>query len=79
MRKETYEAIRVGACYEQVMENIAWLSDYARKRNASLGFAVCPMAINRFEMPDLVRFASERGIVVTYNTVLKPPSRRCAS
>ena len=72
VRKETYEAIRVGASYEQVMENIAWLSDYTKKRNAHLGFSVCPMAINRFEMPDLVRFASERGILVTYNTVLKP-------
>ncbi len=55
--KETYEAIRVGACYEQVMENIAWLSEYTKKRNAHLGFSVCPMVINRFEIPDLVRFA----------------------
>jgi MoaA/NifB/PqqE/SkfB family radical SAM enzyme len=75
VRKETYEGIRVGACYELVMENIAWLLDYTKKRNAHLGFSVCPMAINRFEVPDLVRFASERGIFVTYNTVLKPPEQ----
>jgi MoaA/NifB/PqqE/SkfB family radical SAM enzyme len=75
VRKETYEAIRVGASYEQVMENVTWLSEYLEKRNASLGFAVCPMADNRFEMPDLVRFASEKGIVVTYNTVVKPPEQ----
>ncbi len=75
VRKETYEAIRVGACYEQVMENIAWLSDYTKKRNAHLAFSVCPMAINRFEVPDLVGFASEKGILVAYNTVLKPPGQ----
>jgi hypothetical protein len=72
VRKATYEAIRVGASYEQVMENIVWLSGYTKNRNARLGFSVCPMVINRFEVPDLVRFASERDIFVTYNTVLKP-------
>jgi len=72
VRKETYETIRVGACYEQVMENVAWLSEYTKKRNAYLGLSVCPMVINRFEMPDLVRFASERGIRVYFNTVVLP-------
>jgi MoaA/NifB/PqqE/SkfB family radical SAM enzyme len=77
VKKETYEKIRVGASFEAVMENIAWLLDYTRRKKsgARLSFAVCPMVVNRREMPDLVRFANERDVTVFFNTVINPPEQ----
>ena len=72
VKKETYEAIRLGANYERVMENLDWLIDYTRRKGTYIWFSICPMVINRYEMPDIIKFANARGIGVFFNTVWWP-------
>lgn len=72
VQKETYEAIRIGAVYERVMDNLDWLLDYTKRQNTYLSFSVCPMVINRWEIPGIVAFANERNIHTFFNTVWWP-------
>lgn len=70
--KETYEAIRINADYDSVMGHIDYFADYAKRRGRTLTFAVCPMTLNALEMPALVEFCNERGIMIGFNTVEFP-------
>jgi MoaA/NifB/PqqE/SkfB family radical SAM enzyme len=70
--KETYEAIRIGANYDRVMDNLNWLIDYTQRKNTYTWFSICPMVINRYEMPGLIQFANDRNIGIYFNTVWWP-------
>lgn len=72
VEKRTYEYIRIGATYERVIENLDWLIDYTHRKKTYLWFSVCPMVINRFEIPDIIRYANQRDIGVYFNTVWWP-------
>ena len=72
VNKETYEKIRVGASFERVMDNVNWLIDYTQRKNMYIWFSICPMVINRYEMPDIIEFANERKIGIFFNTVWWP-------
>lgn len=70
--KDTYEAIRVNATHARVMANIATFQDILRQRGRGLYIAICPMATNWRELPQLVGFANEIGAPVSFNTVFFP-------
>lgn len=70
--KETYEKIRRGACYEQVMENCEYYVELMRERGLSVTFRFCPMRVNWREIPETVEFCNKRGIYLMYNQVDSP-------
>jgi MoaA/NifB/PqqE/SkfB family radical SAM enzyme len=72
IERETYEAIRTNASYEEVQENLDWLHQQVRRKGTSMTFAVCPMTVNWKELPGLVAYCSDRDIRVFFNTVLYP-------
>jgi len=70
--KETYETIRRGACYEQVMENCEYYVELMRERGLSVTFRMCPMRVNWREIPETVEYCNKRGIYLMYNQVDSP-------
>jgi len=70
--KETYETIRRGACYEQVMENCEYYVELMRERGLAVTFRFCPMRVNWREIPETVEFCNQRGIFLMYNQVDSP-------
>lgn len=70
--KETYESIRVGARFETVMTNLDRFQAYAERNQTFFGLAFCLMTTNWFEFADLLRFAEDRHLPVTVNTVRFP-------
>jgi MoaA/NifB/PqqE/SkfB family radical SAM enzyme len=75
----TYEAIRVNASFDKVMQNIEYLLAYTRRRNTSLGFTICPMTYNWVELPAIMEFCEARQINVHFNTVTRPSEASLAS
>ena len=57
--KETYEAIRINAKFEETMANMKYFGDTLARQGKRLHIPICPLKINRFEIPDLIRFCNE--------------------
>lgn len=71
--KETYESIRVGAEFDEVMGNLHRFHAYARRHGTSISIAHCLMRPNYLEFVDLLRFVEELGLDgVGVNVVLLP-------
>lgn len=70
--KEKYEAIRIGAKYERVMENFAHFKSMAQRKHTYLSIASCVMSNNWTEIPDLVRFANAQQVPIHFNIVWNP-------
>lgn len=70
--KETYITIRKNANFDRVMENIAAFKKYCHNKGTEMSFAVCPMTLNKDEMPDMVRYCNQEGIRLFFNTVFQP-------
>jgi molybdenum cofactor biosynthesis enzyme MoaA len=67
-----YEKIRVNADFENVMRNISRFAAYTQSAHTSLGFLVCPMQPNAFELQEFVPFAQKHSASVSYHVVFKP-------
>jgi MoaA/NifB/PqqE/SkfB family radical SAM enzyme len=63
VRKETYEYIRKGACFEKLLENIALLNEYREKNHATakIILCICIMRSNYREVWDFLAFAEQYG------------------
>jgi len=72
LQKETYEAIRVNAVFEEVMENFKYFLDYCRKKKTKLCVLTNPMKQNWTEMGDFVRFCNQHNIPLWFNTIRQP-------
>lgn len=70
----TFEAIRVGAAHSQVMANIAWFLEMARRRHTVVRFNHCVMRSNWHELHDVLAGADRLGIDVTVIDVRRPVS-----
>ncbi|MDA3819014.1 MAG: radical SAM protein [Candidatus Delongbacteria bacterium] len=66
VNKTTYEQIRKGASFEQVMENLSYFLDYSKRKNTILSMPVCPLTLNYKELPDIVEFCNSRGIFLEF-------------
>jgi MoaA/NifB/PqqE/SkfB family radical SAM enzyme len=75
----TFEQIRLGARFEEVMANVAFFADYTARRGTDLALAVCPMQSNWRGLPDLARFCADRRIWIHFNTVTRPREASLAS
>jgi MoaA/NifB/PqqE/SkfB family radical SAM enzyme len=72
LQKQVYEQIRQNAVFENAIQNIGIFSDYSAKHNTSMGFLVCPLQINRNELPDFIAFADKYNASLSYHVVFKP-------
>lgn len=66
---ETFEAIRVGAQFDEVLGNIERFRTYADERGLPLTINHCLMPQNLHEFADLLVFADERSIHVDVSVV----------
>lgn len=72
LQKETYEAIRMNAVFEEMMDNFRYFLDYCRKKKTKLCVLTNPMKQNWREMGDFVRFCNTHNIPLWFNTIKHP-------
>jgi MoaA/NifB/PqqE/SkfB family radical SAM enzyme len=72
LQKETYEAIRVNAKFERVLENMRWFREYTRERGTFFGISACMMRQNWQEAPDFIRFCNEWDCPAYFHSVFYP-------
>jgi MoaA/NifB/PqqE/SkfB family radical SAM enzyme len=70
--KEVYEGIRKNGRLETALKNIDIFNNYCKINKTSINLLVCPMTINRFEIPNLIKFGNLKNIEVFFHTVVKP-------
>jgi MoaA/NifB/PqqE/SkfB family radical SAM enzyme len=71
---ETYEAIRVGASWDDVQANLRRFRAACDRHGKRLDLAHCLMVENWWELPELLTMAAELRAPVFVNTVLSPVS-----
>lgn len=64
--KEVYEMIRVKANFEAVLENVEFFGNYMRKQNGHLHIPVCPLKVNRYNIPDVVKFCNKNKYTLNF-------------
>ena len=62
--KRTYEAIHVNANFEETKANLMYFGNYMKKNNKILTINICPLKLNKFEIPDLVRFCNQNNFYI---------------
>ncbi len=77
--RETYEAVREGADFDEVMSNLDRFCEYARAVGTPLGWNFCLMVQNVHEFGAVLRAADERGIDVNVQVVHVPASASLAA
>lgn len=70
--RETFEAIRVGASFDEVYRNIDRFRRYTAERGRPFGLSWSLVRQNAHEFPAMLRWAEERGIPVKVQTVMEP-------
>lgn len=73
--KATFERIRRGASFEQVMQNLDYFAAYCRRRRTNLRILVCGLAANWRELPEIFLLARRFGASVWTNIVQRNPLR----
>ncbi len=72
---DVYNEIRIGAEFDKTWTNVLNFSDYCKQMGTVFSITVCPMQINRMDIPQVVRKCNEKNWDFSYNTVLKPWSQ----
>ena len=67
-----YEAVRIGADHQAVLENVERFADYARTRGTTLNINMCLMPQTVRDFPRLIHYAEQRGIFVNPQIVRSP-------
>ncbi len=74
IKKETYEQIRKGAKFEEVMNNLNYFIDFCQQKNRFIGIACCFIQQNWNEIPDFINHFNKLQIPLTFNRVWSPPN-----
>lgn len=74
VEKNLYESIRVNAAFEQVLQNLDWFIEYGQRKNNPVNIPMCPLSLNRFHIPDMVRFANQKNVTLNFVYVDRPIS-----
>ncbi len=69
---EIYEAIRVNAHFDRVMEHFLHFRKYCFENKRTMCLMVNPMRNNWHEMPEFIRFANKHTINIWFNTIHRP-------
>jgi len=73
-RRETFNAIRVGAEFDDVMRNLDHFRSYARRHGTTVGIGFCMMPDNALEFVELLELAESLELdAVRVNDVKFPP------
>lgn len=67
--KKTYENIHVNANFEETKANIMYFGDYMKKNNRIMTIFICPLKLNKFEIPDIVRFCNQNNFHINIQNV----------
>lgn len=70
--RETYESIRKGASFDEVMANGDYFRELMKHTGHPLAWRYCPMRINWRELPQTVRNCNEKGIELHFNQLDSP-------
>ncbi len=70
--KNTFEKIRKNAVFEKVMDNFEYFYNYSEQNKRWITINVCPITLNRFEIPKMVDDMNKRNISVYFNHVDYP-------
>lgn len=69
---EIYEAIRVNAHFDRVMEHFLHFRQYCFDNKRTMCLMVNPMRNNWHEMPEFIRFVNKHNINIWFNTIHRP-------
>ncbi|MDD2635616.1 MAG: radical SAM protein [Bacteroidales bacterium] len=69
---EIYNLIRKGADFETSLANVFKFAAYCKSANTQFTITICPMQINKMDVPNIMRKCNLEGWNFTYNIVLKP-------
>ena len=72
LQKQTFEAIRVNASFEKVMQNIEYFAAYCTAKKERLTISTCVMRQNWKELPDFVTYCNKLGAYATFHKVWAP-------
>jgi radical SAM protein with 4Fe4S-binding SPASM domain len=72
LQKETYEAIRLNASFDRVIENVHYFSKYSRERGKKFLISPCIMRDNYHEMAAFVEFATGIDAEILFHKVYRP-------
>jgi MoaA/NifB/PqqE/SkfB family radical SAM enzyme len=72
VNRETYSKIRINGDFDRVMANLDYLRDYTKRKGTFISMAACPITLNWHELPDMLRFCTERDIYLYFNAVFSP-------
>jgi hypothetical protein len=70
--KESFEAIRVHANYDRVMENISYFNSYCKEKGTRFNISLCVMIQNWHELPAFVNFCNKLDCTLTLHKVWHP-------
>jgi MoaA/NifB/PqqE/SkfB family radical SAM enzyme len=72
--EQTYEAIRVGATWEVLQQNLDRFQRACERSGTSFSLTHCLVVENWWELPEMVRWAARLGVPLYINTVTSPPA-----
>jgi MoaA/NifB/PqqE/SkfB family radical SAM enzyme len=72
VNQASYESIRRNASLERTLHNVEIFSEINRLKGKRLTIATCAMVSNWREIPEVISYASRRGIRIFLNTVVFP-------
>lgn len=74
VNRKTYEAIRVNADFEKVMDNFRTVLELSKEYRRGINVNICPLRINMKEMPEIINFFTALDVKVVIHTVVYPPA-----
>ncbi|MDD3877286.1 MAG: radical SAM protein [Bacteroidales bacterium] len=72
INKQTYERIRARADFDVMMSNLKYFLNYCNSNRRQLSVWVCPLTINRYELPEIFEYFNKLDIPVFLNNVYHP-------
>ena len=72
LNKETFEAIRLNASFDRVMENVQYFSECCKRKKTRFSISTCVMRQNWHELPAFVNFCNSIGAIATFHKVWAP-------
>ena len=72
LQKQTYEAIRVNANFDKVMDNLRYFHQYSMDKGSKFGISSCVMRNNWRELPDFVNYCNSLHASATFHQVWAP-------
>jgi MoaA/NifB/PqqE/SkfB family radical SAM enzyme len=79
INKQTYEEIRRNASFELTFFNLKYFHDYCKRKNTNFCIWVCPLTVNRFEIPEIFEYFNRMNVSVYLNSVMDPQNLRIAN